>query len=234
MHLSVIIPAYNEARRIGKTLEAIGESLRNKSYDWEIIVVNNNSNDSTREIAEKYSGVRVIDEQMPGKGYAVVAGMAVATGEYRLFTDADNSTSIDHVERMWPLLNKGYDIVIGSLAVPGSRVVRGEPFYRVLFGKLGNKWIQIFAVWGINDTQRGFKMFTAVAAETIFPKLTIFGWGFDVEALALARKLGYKIHEVPIVWDNDPDSKVNIWAYPQVLLQTLKVRWNLITRIYGK
>ena len=115
----------------------------------------------------------------------------------------------------------------------GAKVVRGEPFYRVLFGKLGNKWIQLFAVWGINDTQRGFKMFTSRVAEAIFPKLTIFGWGFDVEVLALARKFGYKIHEVPIVWDNDPDSKVNIWAYPQVLLQTLKVRWNLIMGIYG-
>ena len=100
-------------------------------------------------------------------------------------------------------------------------------------GKMGNKWIQLWAVWGIRDTQRGFKMFTARAADAIFPKLTIYGWGFDVEVLALAKKLGFKIKEVPVTWDNDPNSKVNIWAYPQVLIQTMKVRWNLLTNKYG-
>src|SRR3989344_2756599 len=155
-------------------------------------------------------------------------------GELRVFTDADNSTSIDHVERMMPFIGS-HDVVIGSLAVPGAKIVQGggEPWYRVLMGKLGNKWIQIWAVWGINDTQRGFKMFTAKATQAIFPKLTIFGWGFDVEVLALAKKFGFKIKEVPVTWDNDPNSKVNFWAYPQVLLQTLKVRWNLMTGQYN-
>ena len=233
MHLSVIIPAYNEAQRIGKTLEAIGEYLRKQTYDWEVIVVNNNSSDETRKIAEKYSGVRVIDEPKPGKGYAVMRGILMAMGNYRVFTDADNATTIDHVERMWPFLQNGYEIVIGSLAVPGANVMQGEPWYRVIMGKLGNKWIQLFAVWGIADTQRGFKIFSARAAQAIFPKLTIFGWGFDVEVLALARKFGFKINEVPVTWSNDPNSKVNILAYPQVLLQTLKVRWNLLTNKYG-
>ena len=236
MHLSVIIPAYNEAERIEKTLEAIAGYLRTQSYDWEVIVVNNNSSDETADAVSRImyheSRIKMLDENRPGKGYAVKTGMLEATGDFRLFTDADNSTSIDQIERMWPLVTTGYDIVIGSLAVPGARVVRGEPFYRVLFGKLGNKWIQLFAVWGISDTQRGFKLFTARAAQAIFPKLTIFGWGFDIEVLALARKLGYRIHEVPVVWDNDPNSKVNIWAYPQVLLQTLKVRWNLLVGRY--
>lgn len=238
MYLSVVIPAYNEEQRIGKTLEAIREYLNKQSYAWEVIVVNNNSSDRTTSIVSSFKlqdpRFKLIDESKPGKGYAVSAGMLAARGELRLFTDADNSTSIDHIERMIPNMGAGFDVVIGSLAVPGARVVRGEPWYRVLAGKLGNKWIQLFAVWGISDTQRGFKLFTARAAEAIFPKLTIFGWGFDVEALALARKFGYRIKEVPITWDNDPDSKVNIWAYPQVLLQTLKIWWNLITGVYGK
>lgn len=239
MKLSVIIPAYNEEKRIGQTLLAIGQYLSRQNYESEVITVNNNSKDKTVEIARQtgkdFKNFKVIDEPKPGKGHAVTAGMLAATGDLRLFTDADNSTSIDQIERMYPYLDQGYDVVIGSLAVPGAKVIRdgGEPLWRVILGKLGNKWIQIFAVWGINDTQRGFKVFTARAVQAIFPKLTIFGWGFDVEVLALAKKYKYKIKEVPITWDNDPDSKVNIWAYPQVLLQTLKVRWNLLTGKYN-
>ena len=240
MHLSVIIPAYNEEKRIGHTVLAIGQYLARQNYDSEIIVVNNRSKDKTPEIAREAGAnipnFRVIDEMKPGKGHAVTAGILAARGDYRLFTDADNSTSIDHLDKMMPYFEKGYSVVVGSLAVKGAKIVRGggEPLWRVILGKLGNKWIQVFAVWGINDTQRGFKVFTAEATEKIFPKLTIFGWGFDVEVLALAKKFKYKIKEVPVTWDNDPDSKVNIWAYPQVLMQTVKVRWNLITGVYKR
>ncbi len=238
MRLSVVIPAYNEQKRIGSTVLAIGEYLAEQSYDWEIIVVNNRSKDRTKEIAQEagknFANFRVVDELRPGKGYAVTAGMLAARGDYRLFTDADNSTSIDQIEKMWPCFERGYDIVIGSLAVKGAKIVRGggEPWWRVIMGKLGNKFIQLFAVWGINDTQRGFKIFTARAAKDIFPRLTIFGWGFDVEVLAIAKKFNYRIAEVGVVWDNDPDSKVNIWAYPQVLTQTVKVSWNLLAGKY--
>ena len=232
MLLSVIIPAYNEEKRLGKTLEAIRAYLSKQAYEWEVIVVNNNSTDATRAVAEKYN-VRIIDEQRPGKGYAVTRGMLEATGELRLFTDADNSTSIDHLDHMMPFV-RDYDVIIGSLAVSGARIVRGEPWYRVMMGKLGNKWIQAWAVWGINDTQRGFKLFKAQAVEKIFPKLTIFGWGFDVEVLALAKKFGFKIKEIPVTWDNDPNSKVNIWAYPKVLMETVQVRWNLLIKKYGQ
>jgi dolichyl-phosphate beta-glucosyltransferase len=135
---------------------------------------------------------------------------------------------------MWPEIDKGYEVVVGSLAVKGAKVLKGgeEPLLRVIFGKLGNKWIQVFAVWGISDTQRGFKLFRANAVENIFPRLTIFGWGFDVEVLALAKKFGHKIKEIPVVWDNDPESTVNFWAYPQVLMQTLKIFWNKISGKY--
>jgi dolichyl-phosphate beta-glucosyltransferase len=240
MYLSVIIPAYNEEKRISATLDHITEYLSRQSYDWEIIVVNNASTDDTGALVKyRQNGMpnlRIIDEARKGKGYAVTRGMLEANGELRLFMDADNSTTIDHIERMMPYIREGYSVVIGSLTEPGAQIVSGgeEPLWKVLFGKLGNKWIQLFAVWGINDTQRGFKIFTALAAKDIFPRLTIFGWGLDVEVLTIARLKRHKIKEIPITWNNDPDSKVNIWAYPQVLLHTLVVFRNRLLGIYKK
>ncbi len=238
MYLSIILPAYNEAKRIGATLQAVGTWLARQPFDGEIIVVNNRSKDATADVVRGYMhqfpAIRLIDEKRPGKGYAVQAGMLAAKGEVALFMDSDNSTSVDHFERAKPLLERGNDVVIGSLAAPGAKVVQGggEPLWRVIMGKMGNKWIQIFAVWGINDTQRGFKVFTARAVREIFPRLTIFGWGFDVEVLAVAKVRGLKIAEIPVTWDNPPDTRVNFWSYPQVLLQTLEVFWNRLTGKY--
>lgn len=240
MHLSIIIPAYNEEKRIGKTLESIADFLTKQSYEAEVLVINNNSKDKTAEVAEGYreqfQHLHVINQPKQGKGFAVTKGMLEAHGDFRLFMDADNSTTVDHFDKMAPWFEKGFDVVIGSIAVRGAKIVRGggEPLWRVLLGKLGNLWIQVLAVPGIHDTQRGFKVFTAKAVHDIFPRLTIFGWGMDVEILAVARKFKYKIKEVPIVWNNDPDSKVNIWAYPQVLMQTVKVFLNKITGQYGR
>ena len=237
MHLSVIIPAYNEERHIVATLTDINRYLRRQLYGSEVIVVDNASTDRTVQFVEQFRyempNLRLLRETRRGKGHAVTSGMLAAAGDYRLFMDADNSTTIDHLDAMMPYFNKGYGVVIGSIAVPGARVARGsEPLWRVILGKLGNKWIQLFAVWGISDTQRGFKVFTVRAVKDIFPRLTVFGWGFDIEVLALARKLGYKIREVPVIWNNSPESKVNIWAYPRTLLDTLKVFWNLRTGVY--
>ena len=235
MYLSVVIPAYNESKRIGRTLESVGAWLASHGGDAEIIVVNNKSTDATadvvREFHQRFPFLRMIDEKRPGKGYAVAAGMLFATGRVRLFMDADNSTSIEHLEKARPLLDAGYDVVIGSLAAKGARVIHGEPPWRVLLGKLGNLWIQFWAVPGIHDTQRGFKIFTAAAANDIFPKLSIYGWGFDVEVLALARAHGYRIAEIPVTWDNDPNSTVNFWAYPKVLIDTVRIG---INRIRGR
>lgn len=232
MYLSVIIPAYNEEQRIGKTLESVLAYLKAQSYTWEVIVVNNNSSDRTRDVAQGY-GITVIDELRQGKAYAVQTGMLTASGDLRLFMDADNATVIDEVENMIPFVSQ-YPVVIASIGIPGAKKIGHEPFYRRALGKAGNLWIQLWAVPGIHDTQRGFKLFTHQAVEYIFPKMRTFGWGFDVEVLALARRGGYRIKEVPITWNNDPDSKVNIWAYPQVLLQTLRVRWNILGGVYGK
>lgn len=237
MYLSVIIPAYNEEQRISATLDHIAEYLSRQSYDWEIIVVNNGSTDGTGTLVKnrqkEIPNLRLVESQK-GKGYAVRRGMLEANGELRLYMDADNSTTIEHIELMLPYFKKGYSVVIGSLTEPGAKIVSvgKETLWRVPLAKLGNIWVQIFAVWGIKDTQRGFKMYTARAAEDIYSRLTILGWGVDIEVLAIARTRGYKIGEIPVTWNNGPDSKVTLWTYVQCLLQTLQVSKNRLLGIY--
>ena len=238
MHISVIIPAYNEEKNIEKTVRSIFSYLKSKNIEHEIIVATDGSKDRTNEVVHSLTPelptLQLLDyEQNQGKGYAVKQGMLKAKGDLRLFTDADNSTPIEHLEKFTPYLKEGYSVIIGSIAVPGHSVAAGsEPVWRRVFGKMGNLFIQIMAVPGIHDTQRGFKLFTAEAAEKIFPKLTINRWGFDIEALALAREFGFKIKEVPIDWKNAPESHVGLKAYFQVLMETVKIRWNLLTNKY--
>lgn len=240
MYLSVIIPAYNEEKRIGSTLKSIDEYLRRQNYDYEILVMSDGSKDGTvgfvKNLESEIRGLRLVDnKENHGKGYVVRQGMLEAKGELRLFTDADNSTSIDHLDKFIPYIDQGYSIIIGSIGISGHKVASGsEPVWRRVLGKLGNLFIQIMAVPGIHDTQRGFKLFTAEAVNKIFPKLTITRWGFDIEVLALARRFGYKIKEIPVDWKNDPNSKVGLKAYLQVLLETVKIRWNLMTGVYNK
>ena len=239
MYLSVIIPAYNEEKRLGNTLESIDSYLRQQSYEYEIIVVSDGSRDDTvfvaRGMEDRIKGLRTIAEDKNyGKGYAVGLGMLEAKGDLRLFTDADNSTAIEHLDKFIPYTSQGFDMVIGSIAVAGHKVSAGsEPIWRRILGKLGNLFIQIMAVPGIHDTQRGFKLVTAKAAERIFPKLLITRWGFDIEVLVLARKFGFKIKELPVDWKNDPNSKVGLKAYVQVLIETMKIRLNLLTGKYN-
>lgn len=244
MKLSVIIPARNEEANIKHTVEEVYKYLSKKGIDHEIIVVENNSTDKTVEIVRSLAPSvptldlihLVIKGTKPAKGYAVRTGLLRGTGDFRLFMDADSSTSIDHIEKMIPYFDKGYDVVIGSIGVKGAVVHSGsEQGWRKLFGKMGNLFIQIMAVPGIQDTQRGFKIFSAKAAQDIFSKITIYGWGFDIEVLALARKYGYKIKEVPVNWKNDMvNSKISLRSYFQVLMETIKVRRNLLTRRYAK
>jgi len=238
-YLSVIIPAYNEAKRIPATLIDIDKKLSAVDYPYEILVVNDGSKDNTAEVVGKMaSAIRnltLIDNAAnQGKGGVVRQGMLLAKGKIRIFTDADNSTSIDQFAKMVPYFQKGYDVVIGSRAVKGSRLNVAQPFYRQLPGKIGNLIIQLLVLPGIWDTQCGFKAFTAGAAQRIFSLSRIPGWGFDVEALALARKFGFRIKEVPITWVNDPFSHVTASAYIKVLLETLTIRWWLWTGAYRK
>ena len=238
MHLSVIVPAFNEEKNIEKTVRSIFNYLKSKNIEHEIIVVTDGSTDRTNDIIRllktELSTLELVEfEKNRGKGFAVKTGMLKARGDFRLFSDADNATTIDHIEKMMPYFKEGYGVVIASIGLKGANVATGsEPIWRRVFGKLGNLFIQIMAVPGIHDTQRGFKIFTAEAAEQIFPIMTIERWGFDIEALALARKFGFKIKEVPIDWKNAPESRVGLKAYFQVLTETVRIRWNLITKRY--
>ncbi len=239
MYLSVIIPAYNEERRLPKTLEAIDDYLRQQSYDYEIIVVNDGSKDTTAEGVRGMSSViknlKLIDNKMnQGKGAIVRQGMLQAVGEYRLFTDADNSTSIDQIENMWIEFKNGYDIVIGSRDVRGAVLDPPQPFLRnVILGK-GFKLFRkiIIGLWKIQDTQCGFKCFTGEAAGKIFPKCKINRFAFDPEILVIAKKLGYKIKEAPILWKNDPESKVKFKGMIKMALDLVKIRLNMIRGFY--
>lgn len=238
--LSVIIPAYNEAERIGDTLLAIDQYLEKQKYSYEIVVVNDGSTDNTVQVVEGYKklveNMRLVDnEENHGKGYVVRVGMLEAKGRWRLFMDADGSTSIDHIEKMWSLTKEGYDVIIGSRDPKDAKGASQEvpqSFLKRLLGNLGNVLIQIFGVWGIWDTQNGFKMFSATAAEDIFSRARIDHWGFDIEALALARKLGYAIGIIPVHWINDPRSHVTLGGYLNTFVELFKIRWNLLRGAY--
>ncbi len=238
MHLSVVIPAYNEEKRLPKTLEAIDEYLRRQPYAYEILVVEDGSTDRTVEIVKEMLGkiknLRLLQVEHKGKGNAVRQGMLRATGDFRLFMDADNATSIDQVEKMWPELEKGYEVIIGSRDIKGAVIAVAQPWWRRRLGDIFNLIVQIISgLWGIWDTQCGFKGFSAKAAHDIFSKAKISGWAFDVELLILAQKLSYKIKEIPVTWVNDPSSKVKLRGMIQMLGELLEIRFNIMQNRYG-
>ncbi len=228
-YLSVIIPAHNEAKRLPLTLIDIDKHLKNAEFTYEIIVVDNNSTEATSEVVKRFShlvkNLKLINCNVPGKGGAVEKGMLEAKGEIRIFTDADNSTSIDQFAKMIPYFQEGYDVVIGSRDVPGAKMVPPQSRLKRLAGDFGNLIIQFLLLPGMWDTQCGFKAFTEKAAEKIFPLIKIKRWGFDVEVLSLAKKFGYKIKEIPVVWVNDPFSKVKASSYIQFFWEVLKIKW---------
>lgn len=231
MHLSVIIPAYNEEKRLEKTLNSINDYLSKQNYESEILVVDNGSTDGTagivRMLEGKVKGLKLIQGSAgQGKGFAVRKGMLEATGDYRIFTDADNSTSVNQVEKMWPEFEKGFDVVIGSRDVKGAILNPPQPFLRKIILGDGFKLYRkiIIGLWNIEDTQCGFKGFTKIAAENIFSKSLISGWTFDVEILILAKKMGYKIKEIPVSWVNDLDSKVKFNSVIEMAIGLLKLK----------
>jgi dolichyl-phosphate beta-glucosyltransferase len=236
-YLSVIIPAYNEAKRLPLTLIDVDKHLSEQEYSYEIIVVNDGSKDATAEIVRRFQplveNLKLVDiEQNQGKGAAVRRGMLAAKGNWRVFMDADNSTSIVEFNKMNPYFDDGYEIVIGSRSVRGSKMNPPQNIIKRLAGKLGNLFIQVLLLRGIWDTQCGFKCFSEEAAKRIFPLTKINRWGSDVETLALAKKLGYQIKEMPVYWVNDRRSHVGLSSYFQVLVETVKVKWWLWRKIY--
>jgi dolichyl-phosphate beta-glucosyltransferase len=233
-HLSVIIPAYNEEQRLPRTLDDVLAYLQAQSYEWEVVVVDDGSTDGTARMVRERVGdslpVRLLghpDGANHGKGATVRVGMGASTGRYRLFMDADNSTTLDHVEKFWPWFDQGYDVVIGSRDIEGAQIEVHQHWYKELAGNVGNWIIRVLAVPGVWDTQAGFKMFSQRCVEAILPALAIDHWGFDVELLVAARRRGFRIKELPIRWVDAPNSKVRATTYFEVLGEVWRVRRNL-------
>jgi dolichyl-phosphate beta-glucosyltransferase len=229
--LSIIIPAYNEENRITATLEDINQKLQNKNWNYEILVVNDGSKDKTAEVVNnlipKIKGLKLIDnKENHGKGFVVRQGMLEAKGDYRLFMDADNSVTIDQFDNFLPYFKEGYDIVIGSIEVSGAKVNEHAGLHRRILGHISKLIIRFVLGINIKDTQRGFKAFSHYTVEPIFSRQTIWRWGFDFEILYIALKLGFKIKEVPVIWNNPGESKVKLSGYISTFRELLKVRLN--------
>ncbi len=239
-YLSIIIPAYNEEKMIGDTLVDVYQFLLKQKYSYEILVVNDGSVDKTAEIVKTKKQVMdnlhlITNDVNQGKGYTVIRGAKNARGKFVLFMDADNATKIDDINKLLPWFEKGYEIVIGSRALKDSVIKVQQPLIRRILGKGGNFVIQSMILWGIKDTQCGFKCFTNEAAKAIFPKQRIQGWVFDMETLAIGKKFGYKIKEVGITWTDIPNTKMSlVKVYARSLIDVLKVRWNLVVGKYEK
>ena len=240
IYLSIVIPAYNEELRIAQTLRVIRTYLQQQPFTAEILVVDDGSQDGTA------ATVRALDAALPpvrllrngrnrGKGFSVRQGFLHADGEYLLFSDADLSTPIEEVEKLFVALNEPCDIAVGSRALPESRVEVHQPHYREYLGRLFNRCVQTVAVPGIQDTQCGFKCFRRETALAICDRMTAEGFGFDVEMLYLARRLGYRVREVPVVWRNSPQSRVRMWQDPVWMLRDLwRIRWNALWGRYDR
>jgi dolichyl-phosphate beta-glucosyltransferase len=237
-YLSVVMSAYKEEHRIGETLLALDKYFSKQNYTYEIIVVNDGSPDKTADVVKSYQdlvkNVKLIDnKENHGKGFGIKQGMLEAKGEFRIYVDADNAISMEQIESFWPWLKKDYNIIIGSIEVEGSKIEEHASWYRRALGHWAKYLIRALTVWEIHDTQRAFKLFPAKAAEEIFTRQTIMRWGFDIEVLVLAKKFGYKIKEIPIVWKNDLDSKVKPSSIIKMALDLIKIKWNLITKKYN-
>jgi dolichyl-phosphate beta-glucosyltransferase len=211
MDLSIVIPAYNEALRLGPTLERILAYLAGRGLAHEILVVDDGSDDGTAEVAAAFANQGVALHRQGrnrGKGAALRAGVLASRGAEVLLVDADLSTPIEDLERLEPYL-AGAQVVLGSRSVPGANVTLHQPFYRELMGRIFNVLIRLLGVRGFRDTQCGFKLLDGEAARQIFGDLRTDRFAFDVEMVWLARRLGYRVAEVGVTWANSPRSSVD-------------------------
>lgn len=247
IYLSVVIPAYNEEANLKTNkLTSLYDYLKKQAYGWELIIVNDGSTDKTLDLLNVFSqgkaGVMIIDSQHQGKAKTVQTGIMTAKGQIRLFTDLDQSTPITEIEKLLPFINKGYDVVVGSREVKGSKR-EAEPLHRHIMGKVFNLVVKVLAIAGIQDTQCGFKLFTGKAASELFGQLRVtiqtrkdaFTGAFDVELLFLAQKRGFKIAEVPVMWHHIHSQRVNpIKDSTRMFFEVVRIRWASLTGVYDK
>ena len=245
-YLSVVIPSYNEMENLkNNVLEKVIKYLKNQDYTWEIILTDDGSEDGTLaklyQFAKKHSQVKVLENVHAGKGPTVKAGMLAAQGQWRLFTDFDQSTPLSEIEKLWLRANQDYEVIIGSREMVGS-VRDKEPWYRHLMGRGFNILVQALAIPGILDTQCGFKLFSAHATELLFNQLHVYGQqeqrgdaftgAFDVELLFIAKKHGLKISEVPIEWHHHETDRVD--PIKDSLRMLKDIIWIKIADLKGK
>jgi dolichyl-phosphate beta-glucosyltransferase len=208
---SVIIPAWNEERRMPASLQRVVAFVGGQPYPIEVVVVDDGSDDATptivEQFAQQYPFIKLIRNPHGGKGAAVKTGVAQAEGQYLIISDTDLSVPIEEMSKFLPPMLDSYDLAIASREVAGARRIN-EPYYRHLMGRAYNLLVQMAAMPGIQDTQCGFKAFRREVAREVFPYQTIEGWGFDVEILFIARRFGYHIVEVPVTWYYGMESKV--------------------------
>jgi len=228
--ISIVVPLYNEARRLPPSLDKILAFMDAHHPAYEVVLVDDGSTDDTVAVArrhveersnlriESYAGNR-------GKGYALRTGFARARGELVLLTDADLSTPIEDLERLLAALEAGTDIAIGTRAHPDSDVRVRQPLYRDLSGKLFNVLVRLLLLPDLHDTQCGFKLCRREAVADIVDLLTVDRFAFDVEFLYLARRQGLRIAEVPVVWVNSPDSRVKLTQAAAAFLDVLRITW---------
>ena len=224
--LSVVIPAFNEAARLPRTLERVTAFLREGSRSYEVLVADDGSTDDTAQKARAAGATVLRDDRNRGKGHAVRRGMLAARGQRRLMTDADLSTPIEELPRFLARMDEGFDVVIGSRALPGSTIEVHQPWFRENVGRVYNLFVRALALPGLRDTQCGFKLWSARAAREAFSAARLDGFSFDVEALYVARKRGYRIAEIPVVWRNDAASRVGLGGGSRAFPDLLRIRWH--------
>ena len=236
--LSIIVPAYNEERRLPQTLPRIVAFLQAQDYPGDVIVVDDGSFDNTAYVVEEMAAqvpfITLIRNEHRGKGYAVKTGVLAAQGDYLFLCDADLSMPIEEVAKFLPPALEGYDVAIGSREVEGARRY-DEPPYRHLMGRVFNFLVRLLAVRGFQDTQAGFKCFRREVAHEVFPYQTMDGFGFDVEILFISQKRGYRIVEVPIDWYYMTNSRVSpVGDSVRMFRETLQVRINDWRSLYSR
>ena len=229
--LSIVIPAFNEEKKIECDLAIVYEYLAQQSYNYEVLVVDDGSKDKTYEIVKslepRYENLRGIRyEKNRGKGYAVKTGMLQAKGEYVLFSDAGTCVPYQDVEKGLFLLQNGYDVALGSRALEGSNVLQKQPKYRQIGSQVFGFIVRfVMGVNPIQDTQCGFKLFKKNAAKSIFIKNQINGFMFDTETILNAKKMGFKLKEFPVTWMNDPDTRYDpFWGSIRNFVELAKIK----------
>jgi dolichyl-phosphate beta-glucosyltransferase len=229
VRLSLVIPAYNEEERLGDTLTKALDYFQMQPYASEIVVVDDGSQDRTAALVrDAFPQVHLVSYcPNRGKGYAVKAGMLAASGEYRVFYDADGSTPVEEIDKLWPCFEAGADIVIGSRSLPESDVQVRQHIIRETTGRTFNLLVKIILGEPFVDTQCGFKAFTARSAQTVFSRQRLDGWSFDTELLFIAGRHGLRIDEVPILWRNSPRSRVRIVRdSARMFIELFRIRLN--------